>query len=89
MSDPYGTVLLPYFFQSGECWQWPARFVFGHLSLHWRQFSKKSFQTVQDFGLKEAVLSNIYASLFSFLCLSLFIKCRRRVVAKKATAYLT
>lgn len=41
-------------------------------------------------GLKEALLSNIYASLLSFLCSSLFLlSVIRRVGANKATAFLT
>ena len=75
---PYGTVLLPYFVSQGEGWQWPASFCLGHLPLHWRQFlTEKLPDSAGFFGLKEPVLLNKY----SFLCLSRFITCRRRVGA--------
>lgn len=44
---------------------------------------------MQNFGMKEPVLLNINASVFSFLCLSLFITCCWRVWAKKALSGLS
>lgn len=74
---PYGTVLLPYFVSQGNAGSGllvlsPAIFLSTGGS-----FEK---EMLPHSGLKEPVLSNMYACLFSFLCLSLFIKCLLRLL---------